>query len=285
MKGVPKMRVNSVLRLLALAMVLLMSLSLPALAEGCALCGEETGSDTYLCADCMLNLLAEKDTAGELEIIDAQANDDGSVTLSWRDAANNGPYCVYYGLLDSAPVPFGWMAAQNVRGHAVTLTQITPGVSYVFTVADASGHQAAHIFYAPALENGNEIGARLCIRTEIRLDDKLMEVPFSASEIMLDNGREHGLYINLTYSMLRRTRNYAFTVTVEAPSGFADVVLSGSMTLNSGRSEVPAWRFVGLDDYFSYLERYYGGVPAGEYLVTINFDGKPVHTASFMVKE
>ena len=89
--------------------------------------------------------------------------------------------------------------------------------------------------------------------------------------------------MKLAYSMLRKTRYYAFSVTVEAPNGFADVVLSGDITLNYGKSEVPAWGFIALDDYFSYLERYYGGVPTGEYLVTMNFDGKPAYTVSFEV--
>lgn len=279
------MRIHSIFRPLALALVLMLSLSLPALAADCALCGDETGSDTYLCANCMLNLLSEKDIAGGLEIIGAQVNENGSVTLAWQDEAGNAPYCVYYELLDSAPIPFGWTAAQNLRERSITLNQLAPGVGYVFTVADAAGHQAEHIFYAPALNNGNEIGAKIRIHTKVRRDNLMLEYPFSASEIMLDNGREHGLYMKLAYSMLRKTRNYAFTITVEAPGGFVDTVMSGSMVLNAGRSEVPAWNFIALDDYFSYLERYFGGVPTGEYLVTMNFDGKPAHTVSFMVNE
>lgn len=279
------MRRNPVTRLLTLALVLMMTLSLPALAEGCALCGKETGSDTYLCAGCLLGLLEEKDISGGLEITGAAANADGSVTLTWSDAADNGPYTVYYELLDSAPTAFGWTAATNVRASGVTLTQLAPGVSYVFTVEDASGNQAQQIYYAPVPENGNEIGAKIRIHTKVRNGRKVLELPFSASEIMQDNGKEHGLYMKLAYSMLRKTRNYAFSVTVEAPGGFADVVLSGALTLNYGKSEVPAWGFIGLDDYFSYLERYYGGVPAGEYLVTMNFDGKPAYTVSFEVRQ
>lgn len=279
------MRANSVTRLLALALVLMMALSLPALAESCALCGKETGNENYLCANCLLGLLEEKDVSGGLEITGATVNEDGSVTLRWTDAADNGPYTVYYELLDSAPVAFGWTAASNVTGNAITLTQLVPGTSYVFTVADASGSKAEHVFYAPALENGNEIGAKIRIHTKLRRDRNVLEYPFSASEIMEDNGREHGLYMKLAYSMLRKTRYYAFSVTVEAPNGFADVVLSGNLTLNYGKSEVAAWGFIALDDYFSYLERYYGGVPVGEYLVTMHFDGKPAYTVPFMVNE
>ncbi|MDD6051694.1 MAG: hypothetical protein PUC00_10595 [Clostridiales bacterium] len=277
------MRGKTVTRLLALTMLLMM-LSLPALAEGCALCGEETGSDAYLCPACMLELLTDK-KASALDITGAVVNADGSVTLGWQDEANNGPYQVYYQLLEAAPVPFGWTAAQNVHDHAVTLKQLAPEVSYVFTVTDASGYRAEYVYCPTTPENGNEIGAKIRIHTKLRNEEMVLEYPFSASEIMLDNGKEHGLYMKLAYSMLRKTRNYAFTVTVEAPCGFKDVVLDGTMTLNRGKSEVPAWGFISLDAYFSYLERYYGGVPTGEYLVTMNFDGKPAHTVSFMVKE
>lgn len=279
------MRRNPVTRLLALALVLMMTPSLPALAEGCALCGKETGSDTYLCAGCLLELLAEKDVSGGLEITGAALGNDGSVLVSWEDAADNGPYTVYYELLDRAPASFGWTAARNVRGNGVILRQLVPGVSYVFIVEDASGNRAEYVYYAPAVETGNEIGAKIRIRTKVRNQRNVLELPFSASEIMENNGKEHGLYMKLAYSMLRKTRYYAFSVTVEAPNGFADVVLSGDMTLNYGKSEVPAWGFIALDDYFSYLERYYGGVPAGEYLVTMNFDGKPAYTVSFEVRE
>jgi hypothetical protein len=284
-KGAPMMRANLVTRLLALAMVLMMALALPALAESCALCGKETGSETYLCASCMLGLLEEKDISGGLTIDGTFVNADGSVTLVWNDAANNGPYNVYYQLLDAAPVPFGWTAATGVRSNAVTLNVLTPGVSYVFTVADASGNQTETIFYAPALKDGNDIGAKIRIHTKVRNGRNVLELPFSASEIALNNGKEHGLYMKMAYSMLRKTRNYAFSVTVEAPNGFADVVLSGSITLNYGKSEVPAWGFIGLDDYFSYLERYYGGVPTGEYLVSMNFNGMPACSTSFVVGE
>lgn len=279
------MRRNPFTRLLVLALVLMMTLSIPAGAEGCALCGKETGSDTYLCANCLLGLLEEKDVAGGLTIYGVALNEDGTVTLAWDDSADNGPYSVYYSLLEQAPVPFGWTAAENTTATAVVMTQLVPGVSYVFTVVDAAGNQADFVYYAPAVETGNEIGAKIRIHTRIRYNKKLLEYPFSASEIMLDNGKEHGMYLKLAYSMLRKTRNYVFSVTVEAPNGFTDVVLSGTMKLNYGKSEVPAWGFIVLDDYFSYLERYYGGVPTGEYLVSMNFNGKPAYTVSFEMGE
>lgn len=279
------MRTNLITRLLSLALVLMMSLPLSSLAESCALCGKESGSDAYLCADCLLSLLEEKDIAGGLEITGEMMNEDGSVTLIWSDAAGNGPYNVYYELLERAPVPFGWTAETGVQGNAVTLYQLAPGVSYVFTVEDASGNKAESIYYAPDVEHGNEIGAKIRINTKMRTGRNYLSRALTAADIRRPDNREYGLSLKLSYSILRKTRDYAFTLTVEAPNGFVDVVYSGRMTLNYGKSEVAAWNFIALDDYFSYLERYYGGVPAGEYLVSLNFDGNPACTASFAVAE
>ncbi len=278
------MRGKTVKRLLLMLFTLLLFV-LPAAAEGCALCGNETGSDAYLCANCLLGLLEEEDVSGGLTISGNFANEDGSVTLVWDDTADNGPYSVYYELMERAPVPFGWTAATGVTGNAITLSQLAPGVNYVFAVEDASGNRAEKAYYATAMQLGNDIGAKIRIHTKVRYDDKELYLPFSASEIMQDNGKEHGLYLKMAYSMLARERNYAFSLTVEAPNGFKAVVLSGALTLNYGKSEVPAWGFIALDDYFSYLERYYGGVPCGEYKVTMNFDGKPAYTVSFGMRE
>lgn len=278
------MRMKSVTRLLTLALVFMMTLSIPALAESCALCGKETGNDAYLCAACLLGLMEEKDVSGGLEITDVLANDDGSVTILWADAAENGPYTVYYELLEKAPVPFGWTAAKAVNGSGIILTQLAPGTSYVFTVTNAAGNKAEHTYYAPKVVNGNEIGARIGVTTQ-KMYESRTKTPWVASEIALDNGIEHGLYLRMDYSMLKKTRYYAYCLVVEAPNGFADVVTSGNVTLTYGKSTLPAWSFIRMDDYFSYLERYYGGIPAGEYKASMYFDGKFVHSDVFNVAE
>lgn len=278
------MRTNMITRLL-LVMVLMMTMVLPAQADSCALCGKESGNANYLCADCLLGLLAEKDISGGLEIVGVMPNEDGSVTLIWDDAAANGPYTVYYELLERAPVPFGWTAVRGVYANAVPLEQLVPGVSYVFTVEDASGNKADFIYYAPNVKMGNEIGAKIRIITKMRNGRNHLNIPFYVGDIQRPDSREHGLHLKLSYSMLRYTRDYAFSISVEAPNGFADVVFSGDVTLNYGKSEVAAWNFLNLEDYFGYLERYYGGVPAGEYIVTMNFDGIPACSATFVVNE
>lgn len=279
------MRTNPVTRLFALVLTLMLILIVPAAAETCALCGRESGSDAYLCTACLLELMDEQEVAGGLAVTGAVYNEDGSVTLSWSDSAGNGPYSVYYELMERAPRSFGWTAARGFHGTSITLTRLVPGTSYTFIVKDSAGNEVEHAYYAPAVKNGNEIGAKIRIHTKLRNGRNVLEYPWSASEIELDNGKEHGLYMKLAYSMLRKTRHYAFSLSVEAPNGFADVVYSGDIVLNYGKSEVPAWGFIALDDYFSYLERYYDGVPTGEYKVTINFDGKPIYTVPFNVSE
>ena len=278
------MRTNMIPRLL-LALVLMLSFIVPAQAESCALCGQESGNENYLCADCLLSLLEEKDLSGGLSIVGVEPNADGSITLIWDDTANNGPYNVYYELLERAPVPFGWTAESGVYANAATLDQLVPGVSYVLTVEDASGNKADYIYYAPNVKLGNKVGAKIRVTTKMRNGRNHLGIPFHVGDIQRPDTREHGLELKLSYSMLKYTRFYAFSISVEAPNGFTDVVSSGRVTLNYGRSEVPAWNFVNLENFFGCLERYYGGVPAGEYLVTMNFDGNPACTATFTVNE
>lgn len=276
-------------KIILLALTLLLAALLPtgALAENCSLCGEECTGSAYLCADCLVKLLREDDTPTALEITGFQTNADGSVTVCWADGAEAGPYSVYYELLAHAPVPFGWTAAQGVQTNAVTLRQLVPGVSYVFTVEDAEGNRATANYYAPTPEEGNEIGAKLRVHTKLikNHNGRVLDYPWRVHEISGDVDFTYGLYAKLSYVMLVKTRHYAFSLAVEAPNGFADVVYSGELTLNYGKSEVPAWGFVEMDEYFSYLERYYGGVPTGEYKVNLYFDGKHVFTTSFEVTE
>lgn len=273
--------------LVALALLLAAMLPTGALAENCALCGEECTGDAYLCADCLVMLLRQEEDPAGLEITGIAPNADGSVTVRWTDGAACAPYSVYYELLAHAPVPFGWTAAQGVNANAVTLTQLVPGVSYAITVEDADGHRVTANYYAPVPEEGNEIGAKLRVHTKLikNHNGRVLDYPWRVHEISGDVDYAYGLYAKLSYVMLVKTRHYAFCVAVEAPNGFADVVYSGELTLNYGKSEVPAWGFVEMDEYFGYLERYYGGVPTGEYKVSLYFDGKHVFSTSFDVTE
>lgn len=278
------MRLNLFTRLMTLALACLMVLSIPASAESCALCGKESGSDAYLCTACLLSLMEEKDVSGGLEITGTVAEADGSVTLCWNDAANNGPYTVYYELLETAPVAFGWTAAADIDAPCLNLTRLVPGMSYLLTVKDASGNTAEYTYFAPKPGDGNDIGAKIRFKNMRYIYKNYVSGPWEASEIMRDNGVTHGLYLRLSYSMLKTTRSYAFCVAVEAPNGFADVILSGNLTMGHGKSQVPAWPFIEMDDYFSMLERYYGGVPTGDYTVTMYFNGGEAASEVFTVK-
>ncbi len=271
----------------ALLCALLLALPCIALAESCALCGAECGTESYLCTACLLELLEEEDLSGELAVDAPAVNPDGTVTVSWTDGAGNGPYTVRYELLESAPVPFGWTAASDVGGTSFTLTQLAPGVSYVITVVNAQGDEAKCVYYAPVPGTDTQIGARIRFKTMRRLEAARRTVrrDFSAGEIMTESDYEYGLYLRLTYSTLIRTRNYAFCITVEAPNGFTDVIFSGNLELLHGKSAVPVWGFIPVDNYFACLKDYYGGIPTGEYKVTMHFNGNRVYTETFDMAE
>ncbi len=281
------MRISRLFRSLALTLALVLMTSGAALADPCVLCGKESGTDAYLCTACLLDLLEEDDLTGGMTIAAPVYNTDGTVTLTWQDPAGNAPYTVYYERLEKAPVPFGWTAAEGLRDASITLSRLVPGASYLLTVVDAAGNKIQTPYYAPTPGDGNEIGAAIRIKTLRRsvAGRYSNEVVYSAKDIAADDGYIHGLYLRLSYSVLARNRHYAFCITVEAPGGFADVIFSGTLDLHHGRSQLPVWDLIPLDGYFDMLTNYYGGIPTGEYKVTMHFDGDLVDTKTFLVQE
>lgn len=277
---------RSAFRAIAAAFALMLLLMTPAFAATCTLCGSDTGSDDYLCTNCLLALLNQKKEAIPMEITSVVQNDDGTVTVTWTDEEGNAPYSVYYELLETAPVPFGWTAAEAVEGTSVTLGRLVPGVSYVITVADCKGQTAEYTWFAPTPETDREIGAKIRLKPMLRTGRSTkQQKSFSASEIQENSETLHGLYLRLTYSTLAKTRHYGFHIAVEAPNGFSDVIFSGTLELHHGKSAVPVWGFIPMDDFFGLLENYYGGVPTGKYNVTIYFDGATVWSVPFTVSE
>lgn len=277
---------HAVLRLAALVLAMMFVFAAPALAATCTLCGNETGSEDYLCTNCLLQLLNARKAEVPLEITGAVQNADGTVTLTWTDEGANAPYTVYYERLESAPVPFGWTAASGVTDSSITLDRLVPGVSYVLTVVDALGQKAQYTYFAPTPGTDSEIGAKIRLKPMNRTGRMTKrQVSFSAAEIAEENETLHGLYLRLTYSTLKKTRHYAFQIAVEAPNGFSDVIFSGTLELHHGKSAVPVWGFIPVDDFFGLLQKYYGGVPTGEYDVTLYFNGNEVYSAPFTVSE
>lgn len=277
---------HALLRISAIVFALMLLLTAPAFAATCSLCGCETGSDDYLCTNCLLTLLNQKKEVIPMELTGAVQNEDGTVTVSWTDEAQNGPYTVFYKLLEDAPVPFGWTAATAVEGTTFVLDRLVPGVSYVITVQDSLGQTAETTYFAATPGTDSEIGARIRLKPMNRIGRSTKrQGSWSAGEIAQENETLHGLYLRLTYSTLRKTRNYAFQIAIEAPNGFSDVIFSGKLELHHGVSSIPVWGFIPTDDYFTLLQDYYGGIPTGEYDVTLYFNGNKVWTAPFSVSE
>ncbi|MBR3765197.1 MAG: hypothetical protein IKK57_11705, partial [Clostridia bacterium] len=100
-----------------------------------------------------------------------------------------------------------------------------------------------------------------------------------------ENETLHGLYLRLTYSTLAKSRTYAFQIAIEAPNDFADVVFSGNLELRHGKSAIPVWGFIPVDNFFDLLMEYYGGIPTGEYDVTLYFNGQKVYSVPLTVTE
>lgn len=269
--------------LILLVFTLLALTAAPALAATCSLCGGEADNADYLCTDCLVQLLNAERNSGGLEITGAGQGADGVVTLTWTDAEGNAPYAVRYELLEPAPVPFGWTAAEGLQDTSCALTRLVPGVSYVLTVVDSQEHSARITYCAPVPGEENTIGAALRVKPTLRSGtNNAYPERFSVSEV-ITGGKAHGLNLRVTYSTLRQAHRYAYQFTVTAPNGFSDVVFSGVLELDSGRSTLPAWDFIPLDDYFALLQEHYGSLPTGQYEVTLFLNGSRATSTLFVM--
>ncbi|MBQ8555249.1 MAG: fibronectin type III domain-containing protein [Clostridia bacterium] len=280
------MRRHPVILTIIMIVGLMILTTMSALAEGCTLCGGETSGDSYLCTSCLVELLTSDEPASTVTIDAATNNGDGTVTLSWTDSGEGAPYTVYYELLESAPRTFGWTAATGLTDTSLTLTRLVPGVDYSFTVVDKDGRAAEIVYYAPDPGEDTEIGTRIRVKPRskhIRVYKTLDH--FAAWKIAADNDYEYGMTVRVNYSMLKKTRHYNFQVVMEAPNGFKDTVYSGTLTLSHGRSYLPLWGFVSVDDYFDLLNTYYGEIPAGDYTVALYLNGALACTDSITVSE
>ncbi len=277
------MRMSSILRLFLL-ILLLATLTVPALAAPCVQCGRETGDDDYLCNLCFVDLLDTSDEPAPLAFKRICRDYWGNVRVQWTDAEGGAPYRVMYAPLEEAPTAFGWTDAEGVTATHHTLGRLVPGVSYVITVADSKGHFIEQVYEAETADVSNRIGAAFTLATQRCTSDGVPErADFSLAE--LASGNAHSLNVQPTYGRLAYGYLYGFHLAVEAPNGFRDVVYSGMLDLSHGDTYLDAWREIPMDGYFDCLERYYGGVPAGEYQVVLYFNGTEIVREPFTVAE
>ncbi len=276
------MRKTPIFRLISLLLLLSM-LPLSALADSCVQCGQETGNNDYVCTACLVALLEGEPTATPLTMTRVRRDYEGTVTIQWADAAGNAPYRVMYALLEGAPEPFGWTDCEATYDTQHTLTRLVPGQSYLLTIEDSQGNTLEYPYYAEPAPQKNEIGMRIFIEP-YRRNSYAKNVPCDLTLAQLARpGYTHALYVSLKYSMLAYGRLYDFQLALHAPNGFTDVIFSGSLEMKPGRSTLPDWGRVPLDDYFSYLNRYYGGIPLGKYTATLYFNGDEVCSDSFTI--
>ncbi len=274
------MRNASIFRALLLALLLTV-LTVPALAASCVQCGGETEGDEYLCTACLVKLLKDEAPAN-LTFKRVYQDYWGNVRVQWTDSEGNAPYRVIYELAEEAPKAFGWTDAADLTVTHHTLRRLAPGVSYIITVADCKGNIIKYEYEPVPPAVNDRIGAGFTLATQRHTASAgVQKVSFTLAE--LSSGNVHTLAVQPSYARLAYGYLYQFHLTVTAPNGFTDVIYSGNLDLGPGLTYLDEWSRIPVDDYFGYLTRYYGGIPTGEYLVTLYFNGEAIGCEGFTV--
>lgn len=224
------------------------------------------------------------------EITGMKLNDNGTVRVNWTDSAENGPYKVCYEQKVSNDYTSSaqnaitrWIAEQDLDKYWCKITDIEPGVSYWISIYDKDGNVTRSIYSPSRVRSFTEFTVKMqtqLIRQQGSQSDKVAR--FSAAEMESNTRNSYGMWLKLTYSQLRKKRNYAFVMTVTDPNGIIRKTTSSNINMPRGVSWYE-WDFFDMTSAFNDALKNDKSIPTGQWTVSIYFDGLFVNSANFRV--
>ena len=226
-----------------------------------------------------------------VEIVSVTENADGTATVTWTDANNNGPYEIDYVQKNSddydADRSTGtgwWYDTKEAAGFTYTMRYLVPGQPYWIAVYDADGN-GQYVDYCPAAaQNFPEFPMEMELSLVWRLgeDADLTVNEFSSAEIAADMA-DHGLQLWIAHPQLARTRNYLGVIAITSPDGSRVADNVSDWQLDQGEAKSVGWSFYDLEWYFGIMTKNFGAVPVGDYTVEFFCDGEFVCNGTFSV--
>ncbi len=242
------------------------------------------------------SLLAVPATHAEatLSITGITENGDGTVTISWDDPNQNGPYQIGWlekkskvYLLDILTTP-AWTLNERQTGTSVQLGELMPGQSYWVYVEDSAGNEAHMRCERP--DASPFTGPQMTVVCKPRLQNSGGLSAFStwsAAEIEhAAADADYGMRLELTHGYMSQERTYYLQLTVTDPHGNSAMVNCGDfITGGKHGSKTTFFNFFSLNWYFSSLIDAYGYLPQGAYTLSVFMDGGHVTDIPFEMTE
>ena len=226
-----------------------------------------------------------------ITIVDVLENANGTATLTWTDANDNGPYSIQYVPkvsddfhADHAASAIVWAEAEGVTQNSYTLQYLAPGQAYWLCVYDQDGMGAYQAYTPAAAQPFSEFTLKMDLTPVWRIASDMKVSEFSSAEISLGTSG-HGLELWIEHPQLARTRNYLGVTAITAPDGSRVVVDSSDWQMDQGKANSVGWEFFDLAWYFGIMTSNFGAVPLGTHTVEFFCDGELACSGSFVVVE
>lgn len=249
--------------------------------------GEYAASAVFYVTDDTVN---NNDLYG-VEIISINENADGTATVTWTDANNNGPYEIKYVQKYTSDFDTDcetgtglWIDDEEVALGSYTMRYLVPGQAYWICVYDKDGYGTFAPYTPAAAQAFPEFTMKMELTPVWRLGSDMKVSEFSSAEIGLGTS-EHGLELWIGHPQLARTRNYLGVVSITSPDGSRVSVSTSDWQLDRGEAKSVGWRFFDLAWYFGIMKNNLGAVPVGTYTVEFFCDGELACTGSFRVTD
>ncbi len=211
-----------------------------------------------------------------LEITGASLNEDGSVTVSWKDSGNHGPYWVNYRYSPEEDADFdAWFWRETdtaVSQKSAALDMMVPGESYWIRVEDSAGNDDWYYFRPQRMQYRGlkQMRTRIIPRRQWAGKGETLDY-YSASAIEAarrNNSNAYGASIKVNYTDAPSRVLYDLRVAVFLPGGEPVVLHTESATLAAGAGEnYSYWSFFDMAWLWDILLERFGSIPLGTYRI------------------
>ncbi len=288
---------------IAVGMVIaLVCLLMTAMAAGdswnCTACGAK-GNTGNFCPECGASKAsaAEKTSAGSSSatLNSSVSYSGGITTIKWTGSGN---YYVLIQAVNGSSVQHVWNVGSSSNGSLAT-SLMMPGKTYEVSLISAADFSTADektvtVPRTDTFQDGKLKDTSVKVSIEGRklkngdpYNNAKAAKKLSANTIIaaLNGDKEtYGFRYHMRMPQLAKPRSFYVSIFIESPDGYLEPEVWGDVTFDrvSNGYQTIWWNFLG-SDYFKNLYETTGSVPAGNYEITMYWDGMFVNRSTLKV--
>lgn len=223
----------------------------------CPACGYS--NTTNFCANCGQQKPSGDEKTSDSTITDIKFTDNynGSITITWKDSADKGPYEVFFTTDDwvNYSTKYG---VDNTKTKSLTTYYLIPGNTYHITVRNGVSSTTADYSVARRTFTDFSTGKQL----------ELDKDQFAIS----GQGYYQTFRMTVWYPQLSKPREYNYLLALKTPRGYASIINAyNPYTMDKQYRGI--YEDMDLSSFLDCIKANFGEIMRGEYIFEVYFDG------------